>query len=186
MGSAIFVPNHPAGTMMTTERIKTKSGEILFIAVFFIFSAFLLSKLGEQAKFNPKGKFFAQPAVWPGIGVFGMTLFGGLHLLTRFKHQIGGTLNEVFTWARAIEFVAWFMVYVYAVPLIGYLPCTVVFTGTLAFRMGYRKGTTLFWAAFAGLSIVIVFKTLLQVKIPGAAVYEYLPSALRNFMIVYF
>jgi hypothetical protein len=172
--------------MMTTEPVKTKAGEILFIAVFFIFSAFLLSQLGDQAKFNPKGKFFAQPAVWPGIGVIGMTLFGGLHLLTRYKHRIGGTLGELITWIRAFEFVMWFMVYVYAVPLIGYLPCTIVFTIALALRMGYRKGMTLFWAGFAGLVIVVVFKTLLQVKIPGAAAYEYLPDALRNFMIVYF
>ena len=172
--------------MMTTGTIKTKSGEILFIAVFFIFSAFLLSQLGEQAKFNPKGKFFAQPAVWPGVGVFGMTLFGGLHLLTRYKHRIAGTFGEVITWLRALEFVGWFMVYVYAVPVIGYLPCTIVFTVTLALRMGYRKTSTLLWAAFAGLIIVIVFKTLLQVKIPGAAAYEFLPDALRNFMIVYF
>ena len=171
---------------MSTEPIKTRAGEIFFVAVFFIFSAFLLSQLGEQAKFNPKGKFFAQPAVWPGIGVIGMTLFGGLHLLTRYKHRIGGALGEVVTWLRAIEFVGWFMIYVYAVPVIGYLPCTIVFTVALALRMGYRKGMTLFWAGFAGLVIVVVFKSLLQVKIPGAASYEYLPDALRNIMIVYF
>lgn len=186
MGSAIFVSTHHAGPMMTTETTKTKSGEIFFVAVFFIFSAFLLSQLGEQAKFNPKGKFFAQPAVWPGIGVIGMTLFGGLHLATRFKHHIPGTVTELITWARALEFVGWFMVYVYAVPLIGYLPCTIVFTVALALRMGYRKTSTLLWAAFAGVVIVVVFKTLLQVRIPGAASYEYLPDALRNFMIVYF
>ncbi|WGI23601.1 tripartite tricarboxylate transporter TctB family protein [Amylibacter sp. IMCC11727] len=146
----------------------------------------MLSQLGEQAKFNPKGKFFAQPAVWPGIGVFGMTFFGGLHLFTRYKHRVAGTLGEFFTWVRALEFVGWFMVYVFAVPLIGYLPCTIVFTVTLALRMGYRSGKMLCWAAIAGLAIVVVFKTLLQVKIPGAASYEYLPDALRNFMIVYF
>ena len=44
---------------MSTEPIKTRAGEIFFVAVFFIFSAFLLSQLGEQAKFNPKGKFFS-------------------------------------------------------------------------------------------------------------------------------
>ena len=171
---------------MSTQTIKTKPGEILFIAAFFLFSAFLLSQLGEQATFKPKGKFFAQPAVWPGISVFGMTLFGGLHLLTRYKHRVGGTGAEFTTWLRALEFVAWFMVYVYAVPKFGYLPCTLLFTTALGFRMGYRKTSTLLWATFAGLMIVFIFKTLLGVKIPGGAIYEYLPDALRNFMIVNF
>ena len=46
--------------------------------------------------------------------------------------------------------------------------------------MGYRKGMTLFWAGFAGLVIVVVFKSLLQVKIPGAASYEYLPECIAQ------
>ena len=171
---------------MSTETPKTRPGEILFVAAFFIFSAFLLSQLGDQAKFSSRGKFFAQPAVWPGISVFGMTFFAGLHLLTRFKHRVGGAGAEVSTWLRAVEFVVWFMAYVYAVPIVGYLPCTIVFTVLLALRMGYRKLSTLGWAALSGGAIVVVFKTLLQVKIPGAALYEHLPDGLRNIMIVYF
>lgn len=163
-----------------------KPGEIAFVLIFFLFSAFLLTQLGEQAKFSARGKFFAQPAVWPGIGVIGMTVFGGLHLLTRFKHRVGGTGAEVILWLRALEYVAWFMVYVLAVPQLGYLPCTVVFTVLLALRMGYRKPSTLMWAGLSGVIIVVVFKSLLKVKIPGGAVYEVLPDALRNVMIVYF
>jgi hypothetical protein len=171
---------------MTPSPIKTRPGEIVFVAVFFIFSAFLLSQLGEQAKFSPKGKFFAQPAVWPGIGVIGMTLFSGLHLATRFRHRVGGTGEEVITWVRAIEYVVWFMIYVFAVPKLGYLPCTIIFTVALALRLGYRKTSTLFWAGASGVLIVLAFKSLLQVKIPGGAIYESLPDALRNFLIVYF
>jgi hypothetical protein len=36
------------------------------------------------------------------------------------------------------------------------------------------------------LSIVLVFKTFLEVKIPGGIIYEYLPDTLRNFMILNF
>ena len=95
-------------------------------------------------------------------------------------------MPEVLTWLRAGEYVLWFMAYVYAVPTVGYLPCTIIFTVLLALRMGYRKASTLGWAALAGILIVVVFKSLLQVKIPGAAAYEYLPDGLRNIMIVYF
>ena len=41
-------------------------------------------------------------------------------------------------------------------------------------------------AAVMGFGIVLLFKTGLSAKIPGAAVYEYLPGALRNFMIANF
>ena len=41
-------------------------------------------------------------------------------------------------------------------------------------------------AAFTGLGIVLVFKAALSVKIPGGAIYEYLPDTLRNFLIVNF
>ncbi|EPJ45233.1 MAG: hypothetical protein OFPI_37520 [Osedax symbiont Rs2] len=32
---------------------------------------------------------------------------------------------------------------------------------------------------------VVIFKSLLEVKIPGGASYQYLPEGIRNFMIVY-
>ena len=34
--------------------------------------------------------------------------------------------------------------------------------------------------------VVVLFKSLLQVKIPGGAVYNLLPDAARNFMTLYF
>ena len=56
----------------------------------------------------------------------------------------------------------------------------------LAFRAGYRGPRMLCAAALTGLSIVLIFKTTLSVKIPGGAIYEYLPDIFRNFMIVNF
>jgi hypothetical protein len=37
-----------------------------------------------------------------------------------------------------------------------------------------------------GLFIVLIFKTFLEVKIPGGAIYEFLPNTLRSFMILNF
>jgi hypothetical protein len=36
-----------------------------------------------------------------------------------------------------------------------------------------------------GAAIVLFFKAFLQVKIPGAALYEYLPVGIRTFFILY-
>ena len=41
------------------------------------------------------------------------------------------------------------------------------------------------WCALSCLQ-VLVFKSMLSVKIPGGEIYEYLPAALRNFMILNF
>lgn len=180
---------------MSLDAAKPKAGEFLFVMVFVLLSAFLLTELGEQTRFSAKGKLFAQPAVWPAVGVIGMTLFGGLHILltcmSRAKDGVGAAvstevLTEVSSWLRGVEFAAWFMIYVFAVPGLGYLLSTVIFTALLALRMGYRKPRTILFAALAGLCIVLIFKTMLAVKIPGGAIYNALPDMLRNFMIVNF
>ncbi|PLS22905.1 tripartite tricarboxylate transporter TctB family protein [Neptunicoccus cionae] len=172
---------------MSAEPKRAKPGEFLFVGLFFAISVLLLTQIGDQAKFSAKGKLFAQPAFWPGVGVIGMVLFTGLHLLTHMRQQAkNGTGAEVVIWLRAFEFVGWFMVYVVLVPRLGYLPSTVLFTSLLALRMGYRSPAMLGWAAASGVAIVVIFKTLLGVKIPGGALYEYLPDGLRNFMILNF
>jgi hypothetical protein len=172
---------------MSHDTTTPKAGEYFFIVLLFVFSVFLLSQLGEQTSYSTKGKLVAQPAFWPAIAVGGMTLFSGLHLLTRYqKNMTQGLGFEIFTWAKTLEYVAWFMVYVNAVPYIGYLPATLIFCLLLAFRLGYRRKQTLLLAMLTGFGIVVGFKTLLSVKIPGGAVYEYLPQALRNLMIINF
>lgn len=164
-----------------------RPGTALFTAVMLAFSVLLLSQIGVETKFSASGKLFAQPRFWPAVGVIGMVGFGALHLASLLRYrQISSEVSEALTWLRALEFLVWFMVYVRAVPVIGYLPATLIFTVLLAWRMGYRSGRMLGAAAATGFGIVLVFKTLLSVKIPGGAVYEYLPDGFRNFMILNF
>ena len=78
------------------------------------------------------------------------------------------------------------MAYVYLMPLLGYLPATLVFMCLLTLRLGYRNLRYLLIAAVIAIAIVLFFKTALAVKISGGAIYEYLPDGLRNFMIINF
>ena len=78
------------------------------------------------------------------------------------------------------------MVYVWLVPIVGYLPMTLIIAPLLCYRLGYRDRKILWAAAGVGLTIVVVFKAFLDVKIPGALLYEYLPGGIRNFMILNF
>ena len=130
---------------------------------------------------------FAQPRFWPAVGIGGMLLFAILHLwrLPR-RRLVRADLREGRLWLFSFEFAAWFMVYVWAVPLVGYLPCSIAFVPLMAYRLGYRKPATLVTGAVFGFVVVLVFKAILEVKIPGAAVYDLLPPAVRNFLILNF
>ena len=201
------------------ERTHSARGSILFALLFVALSLFLVSQLGEEAKFSSKGKLFAQPAFWPGVGVIGMAFFGCLNLIATIvqarrgkygspqlaKSQpaeslenpgeqqsdsnvsvFGSELKEGASWLLAFEYFAWFMLYVYATPVIGYLAATVLFLVALTFRVGYRDRRMTIAAVATGFAIVLIFKSFLGVKIPGGAVYESLPDTLRSFMIINF
>ncbi|MCI2397836.1 tripartite tricarboxylate transporter TctB family protein [Aliiroseovarius subalbicans] len=94
--------------------------------------------------------------------------------------------KEAKAWLSVLEWAGWFLAYVFLVPLIGYLPVTLVFAPLLTWRIGYRSRLLLWSSVVFGFVVVVVFKSFLQVKIPGAALYEYLPGALRNFFILNF
>jgi len=167
-------------------------GQILFALAFAGFAIFILSNLGNQTTWAARTKLFAQPGFWPGVAGAGMVLFGLLHLrsLRRGKGLRRPWIRredraEARIWLQPLEYTAWFMIYVLAVPRVGYLPATMIFAPALTWRLGYRSPRML-WASVAfGVSVVLIFKGLLGVKIPGAAIYEYLPDGLRAFALRY-
>ena len=170
----------------TPQDTAPRPGGFLFVALFVLLSVLLLSQMGSETKFSAKGNLVAQPRFWPAVGIIMMVVFGALHLILSWKDRVGGAGAEISIWLRAFEYLIWFMIYVAAVPIIGYLAATILFTVLLALRQGYRGTRQLIAAALLGFAIVLVFKTGLSVKIPGGAIYEYLPGAMRNFMIVNF
>ena len=113
--------------------------------------------------------------------------FSVLHFLSSYiSPKLDGRLQEIGFWLKSVEYAGWFMLYVFAVPLLGYLPATVLFAVSLTFRLGYREWKFLGAAALFGVLVVVVFKTFLQVKVPGGAAYELLPETMRAFMLTYF
>jgi len=149
-------------------------------------STVLLLFLGEETRFTAGKSLAAQPRFWPAISLTGMWLFSILFVFAHWRAQGGQVLKEVWLWLRALEYLAWFMAYVYLMPMLGYLPATLLFMCLLTLRLGYRNLRYLLIAAVIAVVIVLFFKTALAVKIPGGAIYEYLPDSLRNFMIINF
>ncbi|WP_299026391.1 tripartite tricarboxylate transporter TctB family protein [uncultured Sulfitobacter sp.] len=164
-----------------------RPGDLVFSVMFLLFSIALLFSLPTQNTWVGNTKLFSQPAFWPYAAVITMAVFSALHLVSSLvSPALDGRWREVWFWIRSIEFAGWFMAYVIAVPQLGYLPATVLVAVTLTWRLGYRSAKMLLLAAGFGCAVVLIFKTFLQVKVPGGALYELLPTALRSFMLTYF
>ena len=177
--------------MKTTEPVNLyKPGTLVFLCALALLSLLLIVNIGNETKWVKGVKFIAQPRFWPGLCLIGMAVCS-IALAYRL-YKPGDQPNqakvwqEVGLWLRPIEYVIYFMIYVFAVGKIGYLFSTLLFCPALAFRCGYRGRKYFVAALLFGLSVVLFFKTFLQIKIPGGALYEYFPDAIRNFMILNF
>lgn len=169
-----------------TPKTRT-AGQLVFILAFLGVSVLLFLLIDVETEWKTRTKTVAQPRFWPLIALFMMTLFPALHLWrmkTRTFHR--RDREELLLWLRPLEYMLWFMVYVVIVPVAGFLPATMVFAPLLAFRAGYRSRFMLFMAFAAGVTIVLIFKSMLGVKIPSPPWYDLLPQPWRSFFILNF
>ncbi len=164
-----------------------RPGDIVFAAMFLTFSLFLVSQIGEQTIWKKGTKLFAQPAFWPSLSLISMSIFAAFHWLgSAVSPRLEGRWSEVWLWLRSLEYVMWFLAYVLLVPILGYLLATITFVVCLAIRLEYRSPKWIGISVSAAIAIVLVFKTFLQVKVPGGQIYELLPTVLRSFMLTNF
>ena len=168
-------------------RRQRRPGDFFIALLTFLFALFLLASLPWQTTWAPRTRVFAQPAFRPAVSVMAMVVFSGLHLLgAALSERVPGRLDEVLHWLKAVEYVVWFMVYVLLVPRLGYLPATIVFTTALTFRLGYRGWRWMAAAVAFSVVVVLLFRGLLQVKIPSGALYDLLPPGpVRAFFLTY-
>jgi hypothetical protein len=163
-----------------------KPGEILFVTVSMLTALALLAAIPWQTAWLSGKPLAAQPRLWPTIALGGIVLFGLLNALSRIRvTRTPGRWQEAGVWLRSLEFIGWYMLYVIAIPVIGYLAATLAFCTGLALRTGYR-GRTVWVAAAFGLSIVLFFKTAMNVKIPPGAIYDLAPDNIRYVLLRYF
>ncbi len=174
---------------MTPERQRRfpgpRRGQLFFAMGFLALSLLLISQVGSQTAWVDKTRFFAQPRFWPAVGLISMVVLGGWHLAcVPWRQVTREDWDELAKWGRVFEYALWFMIYVWVVPLLGYLPTTLIFVPALAWRMGYRSRNIMVASVVFAVVVVVLFKAGLSVKIPGGAVYEYLPGELRSFFIL--
>ncbi|ABD56426.1 tripartite tricarboxylate transporter TctB family protein [Jannaschia sp. CCS1] len=173
-------------TLQALFKRYRRPGDIVFAWALLIVSVFLLSQLWGQTTWRSGNALFAQPRFWPGVSLAGMAIFAAFHLLgSALSERIEGRWSEVWLWISSLEYAGWFIIYALVVPYTGYLPTTVVFAVALALRVGYRSGKSVLAAAASAVVIVVLFRSLLQVRVPAGAVYQYLPDGLRQFFLIY-
>ena len=166
-------------------RRERRPGDLVFACGFLIVALALAVALPTQARFLGNKDLVAEPGFWPLVGVVMMVVFGAIHFVgTLNAPRLAGRGKEVILWLRSLEFVGWFFVYVMVVPVIGYLPASVIFALLLCLRLGYRSFAVLAIACIFAVAVVLVFKAGLGVRIPGGAIYQYLPEGLRTFFVV--
>lgn len=169
------------------DETRRKSGQFLFALLFLGLSVLLLALIGEQTKWVARSKIYTQPAFWPAVSLSGMVLFTALHIRQhQWRRLKTADRLEGRIWLLPFEYALYFMIYVTTVPIVGFLPATIVFTPAMLYRFGYRKRLQLWIGVAFACAVVVLFKGLLAVKIPGALLYEYLPGTLRSFFIVNF
>lgn len=81
-------------TLHREESIQ-RPGVLIFIALFVLFSVFLLSQLTAETRFVPNGKLVEQPRFWPAIGVLLMAGFGLAQIALRWRAKAGWDPGEV-------------------------------------------------------------------------------------------
>ena len=169
-----------------------QAGNLAFAVLMLLIVLVLVISIPFETKWFDGVSLVKQPRLWPTFCLVGMALFGLLYSIQiwrSYKIQLGqvqGELNELSSWLRPLEFVFYFVLYVWSVPLAGYLLSTLLFFSLLTIRAGYRT-LLMFWVSLAtGFGIVIVFKSLLQVKIASGAIYDYLPDGWATFFMIYF
>ena len=174
-------------TLQSLFKRYRRPGDIVFAWVFFALSVWLLSQIADQTAYRAGSKLVAQPRFWPAVSLSGMCFFASLHLIgSVFSERINGRWKEVLLWVSALEFAAWFIAYAYVVPIIGYLPATILVSILLVARAGYRNRRVFISALGMAFVIVLLFKTFLQVKLPAGRIYEVLPDGIRQIMLTYF
>lgn len=174
-------------TFQDLFRRYRRPGDLVFALGFFAFAVFLLVNLPMQVTWVDRTQIAAQPGFWPVIAVGAMALFSLLHLLGALvSDRIPGRLAETLYWLRSLEYAGWFLVYVALVPRLGYLLSSVLFASALTFRLGYRSVRGVAAAAVFAVAVVVIFKGLLQVKLPAGDIYRLLPPGeLRSFLMIY-
>ena len=181
---------------------KRITGDLTLSIIFLLFVVFLLiyfnSESGWSARdLNQKrvGKILKQQWVGPLMCMVILLPATILNILEAFKAYKKSKrlllpnkiMYEMTQWIRSLEFILYFLVYTFSITVLGYLISTLIFAVFLTYRLGYRTKKWIFISLFSSFIVVLIFRTILQIKTPvNIWLYQYLPENIEIFMKIYF
>ena len=169
----------PAGTV----------GQWLYGGLAFAVALFLLASIPFQTSYFEGVPWYKQPRTWPSIAIIGMLLAGLGHFgaLSRFQERDDALplRDDLSLLAGAFQISLWFLLYIFAVGVFGYLPSSLAFAVFMVWKAGYTDARMYLYAALLSVAIVVVFKGFLKVNIPGGDLYNHLPEAMQRFAKLY-
>lgn len=171
---------------------KYQTGDLIFALIILSLAFVFVALIPFETRWYDKLVLVKQPSFWPTLCLLGMSVFSigySYKIYRLYQNQqdsIKSEWLEVFSWVKPVEYIVYFLIYVYLVPLIGYLISTLLFFSLLTYRVGYRTRKMICISLLTAFSVVVIFKSLLQVKMASGEIYDYLPNSLATFFIVYF
>ena len=181
---------------------KRRYGDFPFSLFMLAFVLFLLWQFGAESGWNERdlpqkrvGKILKQPWIGPFICMCLLVpaaLFNVWSSWRTTRRNIrllrpDRTGFELRQWLRSFEYIAYFIAYTALMPIFGYLLSTVAFAVFLTWRLGYRSWRWLGIGFVSALTVVVMFRTILQIKTPvNIWLYNQLPPAMETFMKIYF
>jgi len=181
---------------------KRITGDLTLSIIFLLFVVFLLiyfnSESGWSARdLNQKrvGKILKQQWVGPLMCMailLPATILNTLEAFKAYKKSKrlllpNKIMYEMTQWIRSLEFILYFLVYTFSITVLGYLISTLIFAVFLTYRLGYRTKKWIFISLFSSFIVVLIFRTILQIKTPvNIWLYKFLPENLEVFMKIYF
>tara|TARA_B100001996_G_scaffold282816_1_gene223135 strand:- start:207 stop:893 length:687 start_codon:yes stop_codon:yes gene_type:complete len=181
---------------------KRITGDLTLSIIFLLFVVFLLiyfnSESGWSARdLNQKrvGKILKQQWVGPlmcMVILLPATILNTLEAFKAYKKSKrlllpNKIMYEMTQWIRSLEFILYFLVYTFSITVLGYLISTLIFAVFLTYRLGYRTKKWIFISLFSSFIVVLIFRTILQIKTPvNIWLYKFFPENLEVFMKIYF
>jgi hypothetical protein len=181
---------------------KRQNGDLVVSLFFFLLVLVLLFYFNTEAGFEDRklpqkrfGKILKQGWVTPAICMFFLMIAVTVNLWLSVRNAIKSkrlhlpkrTGKELLNWLKSLEFVAYFLIYTFVIPTLGYLLATVFFGVGLTWRLGYRSLRWISISFTTAVVIVLVFRTLLQIRTPlQITLYEFFPPAVEGFLKTYF
>ena len=181
---------------------KRITGDLTLSIIFLLFVVFLLIYFNSESGWNARdlnqkrvGKILKQQWVGPLMCMailLPATILNTLEAFKAYKKSKrlllpNKIMYEMTQWIRSLEFILYFLVYTFSITVLGYLISTLIFAVFLTYRLGYRTKKWIFISLFSSFIVVLIFRTILQIKTPvNIWLYKFLPENLEVFMKIYF